>query len=121
MLKLNMDLSYDATWFDFETGEPINEPIPDKPSLKIKPYPFSKANIIVRDGGMILSGEDQCQTFKESLVAMNAIVGADDKPLPCTDEVKQKIYDFRMGGIPDFVIGKIREFRASKDAKEKNS
>jgi hypothetical protein len=120
MLKLNMDLSYDAKWYDFETGEEIEKSVAGRPSLKIKPDPLSRSNMIVRDGGVVLTGEEQCRMFKESLVDMNAVVGADDKPLPCTDEIKQKIYDFRMGGIADFVMEKLWAFRARKETDEKN-
>jgi len=121
MLKLDTDLSYDGRWYDFETGEVVEGPGPENACLKIRPQPFSASSITIRDGAMVISGEDQCQRFKDALEEMAHVVGADGKPLPCTDEVKQKIYDFRLGGIADFVLNKIWEFHRAKEREEKNS
>ena len=94
MLKIDTNLSYDARWYDFETGEVIDEPDAERPALK---------------------------AFKDALVDMANITGADDKPLPCTDEVKQKIFDFGLAGISQFVFQKIWNFYKAKGVEEKNS
>ena len=114
-------LSYDAKWYSMQTGEIVDSPGQDGVFIKIKPFPFSKSNVQVRDGAIVLSGDEQCRIFKECCEEWQGIVGADDKPLPCTNDVKQKIYDFRMGGISDFVIGKVWTFEQAKDDAEKNS
>jgi hypothetical protein len=112
MFKIDFtDLSYDARWYEFgESGA----------RLKIRPYPLSQAVTVIQDGGLRISGAEQCRLFKHCLVAWEGVVGADEKPLPCTDEVKQKIYDFNLGGLAAFVLAKDREFRQAKDALEKN-
>lgn len=110
-MKLDLSqLSYDPQWFPFDDGV----------ELHIRPYPFSRSNVVLRDNGFLISGKDQCEIFKHCLVAWKNVVGADNNPLPCTDEVKQKIFDFRMGGISDFVLQKNREFQDRKGGEEKN-
>jgi hypothetical protein len=43
------------------------------------------------------------------------------KPLPCSEAVKEKVFDFDMVGIPLFVIERVNEFWTQKDSQEKNS
>ena len=121
MLKLDTDLSYKAKWYNFETDEEIDEPDATAPCLKIKPQPFSNTDLMFRNKALVLSGADQCEKFKDALVDMCNIIGADDQPLPCTDAVKQKIYDFQLGGIADYVLAKLWSFHKKREAQEKNS
>ncbi|MBW1708160.1 MAG: hypothetical protein JRJ86_23895 [Deltaproteobacteria bacterium] len=110
MLKLNLDkLTYDPQWHDFGEAR-----------LLIRPMPMSKADIVMSDSGMVIKGDNQCQVFKYCLVNWENVVGADGKELPCNDEVKQKIFDFNLAGIPAFVLAKDREFRQAKAEQEKN-
>lgn len=121
-MRLNLsNLSYDAKWYDFETGLPLSgDPAPDKVYLKIRPRPLSRANVIFQGNSVILSGEDQCATFKYALVDWKNVHDADDKPLPCSPEVKQKIFDFGLGGIVPFVIRVVRDFEATMEISSKN-
>ena len=121
-LKLDVtSLSYDAAWYDFETGLPVKEPSEDKPYLQIRPYPLSRSNAVFSEKGIVLRGEDQCEVFKYCLVGWKNVVDANGKPLKLTDDVKQKIYDFNLQGIASFVgrIARIVEVR--KEQEEKNS
>ena len=103
-------ISYEARWFDFQDGR-----------LKIRPYPASMNDITIKVGkGMIFSGEESLKMFEYCLIDWEGIVGADDKPIPCTDEVKRKVYDFQMGGISAFVLTKVREFDTVKESAEGN-
>lgn len=120
MLQIDFtDLSYDPKWYDFKdaAGEPVQGV-----RLRIRPYPLSMASFTFKDDGLVFSQAEQCRMFKHALVGWEGVVGADEKPLPCTDEVKQKIFDF--GLSPDlvgFVMDKVREFKEAKEKIEKNS
>lgn len=110
-MKLKItDLSYESKWYAFEDAE-----------LEIRPYPFSQANVIVKDGAMVISGEEQCKIFKYCLTGWKRITDADGQPIPLTEEIKQKVYDFRLAGIADFVIAKTWEFRSQTGELAKNS
>lgn len=103
-------LSYDARDYEFQDGA----------VLKIRPYPFSQGQVIYRDGALVIDGKIQCEMFKYCLVGWENVVGEDGKPIPCNDQVKQKIYDFKMAGIPDFVIRTVYDFISEKEHQEKN-
>jgi len=106
------DLSYDPKWYD------LSEFV----QLKIRPYPLSMASIQIKDGDFVFSQAEQCKIFKHALVGWAGVVGADGLQLPCSDEVKQKIFDFGLGGgLVAFVMEKVREFREALDKTEKNS
>lgn len=121
MLKIDLSSLRDAKWYDFETGEVVAEPASTGVFLKIKPYPFSRSKVRLSENDIVITGQEQCKAFKESLEEMANVVGMDGKPVPCTDEAKQKIYDFRLGGIANFVIKKIWTFYATKESEVKNS
>lgn len=92
--------------------------------LMIKPFPLSKSDAGLKDGVLILTGENNFKIFDESLESWD-IVGADDKPLPCTSEVKRKIFDFGLGEVDrekmsDFVIAKALNRTHKKEAEIKN-
>lgn len=111
-MKLDFtDLSYDAKQYDFGDAR-----------LNIRPYPSSLGNILVRDQDMVISGSDRCKVFKYCLTDWENVVGADGKPLPCTDEVKQKLFDFNLNPkLIMFVMEKSRQFEKIKEEEEKNS
>ena len=110
-MKLNLgDLSYDAKWHTFGDGR-----------LKIKPYVASNTNVIIKDGGVVVSGAEHWKIFKESLEECENIVDANGKPIQLTEQVKRLIFDFRLEGIPDFVVRKAIVFEQQKGIEEKNS
>lgn len=120
-MKLDVtDLSYDGRWYDFETGEPLDGPHPERPCLKIRPFPFSRANVAYRGGDIILSGQDMCRMFKYSLEEWANFHDADGKPLALTDRVKQLVYDFNLEGVSDFVIRRNMAFGKAKAREEEN-
>jgi len=114
-------LSYDPVWYDFDTGDPTSDQKPDGHYLQIKPVPFSEMEIILREGDMLISGRSLCKMFKGALTGMNGFTDANNNPIPCTDSVKQKLFDFKLGGISDFVVNKCWEFFGEKEDDEKNS
>ena len=119
MFKIDFtNLSYDPKWYDFQDAA---GGVIQGVRLKIRPYPLSMASFTVRDGDLVFSQAEQCKIFKHALVGWEGVVGPDEKPLPCADEVKQKIFDFDLGGISGFVLAKVREFREALDKTEKNS
>ena len=119
MLKIDFtNLSYDPKWYEFR--DPAGNAV-EGVRLKIRPYPLSQASFALRDGDLVFSQAEQCKMFRYALVGWDGVVGADGLPLPCIDEVKQKVFDFDLGGIPGFVLGKLREFRETLDKTEKNS
>lgn len=113
-------ISYDARLFDYGTTGA---------KLKIRPYPASKNNFIFRQGGgMVLSGENSFDKFAHCLVDWEGF-GEDGKPIPLTDEVKKKVFDFQIGKttidgeeitLSAFVIQKADELAAEMGELEKN-
>ncbi|MEN6623601.1 MAG: hypothetical protein ABFD50_18905 [Smithella sp.] len=101
-------VSYDAKWFDFGDAR-----------LKIRPFPMSQQDVAIKDGAIIMTGDNGQKRFVYCLTEMENVPGADGKPLPCTSEVKKTIYDFRLGIIKgtkgedicmsDFVLLKTNE------------
>ncbi|MBU1067662.1 hypothetical protein KKE60_07725 [Patescibacteria group bacterium] len=109
-MKINVrELSYEAEWYEFGDAR-----------LKIKPYLFSSTDMVFRDGGVVISGKQHCKMFKDCLIDWENVADADGKDLPCTDEIKQKIFDARLAGIHDFVLTKCWEFAEAKGDQEKN-
>jgi hypothetical protein len=110
-MKLDVaGLSYDAKEYPFKDGA----------VLKIRPYPYSQGQVSFKAGALVIDGRAQCEMFKHCLVGWENVVGADGKPIPCTDEVKHKIYDFKMAGMTDFVLGVVYDFVREKENQEKN-
>lgn len=111
-MLINIDnLRYEARWFDYQDGV----------RLKIRPYPASMSNVIIRAGkGVVLEGEESLKMFVYCLIDWDGVVDANGKPLPCTDEIKRIIYDFQVGGLPQYTIMKVRELETVKEADEKN-
>jgi hypothetical protein len=120
MFKIDFtDLSYDPKWYDFADA---SGGMVEGVRLRVRPYPLSMASFTVKDDGLVFSQAEQCRMFKHALVGWEGVVGADGQPLPCTDEVKQKIFDFGLAPeLVEFVMAKAREFREVKAQVEKNS
>ena len=92
--------------------------------LMIKPFPLSRSDAGLKDGVLILTGENNFKIFDESLESWD-IIGADGKPLPCTTEVKRKVFDFGLGEvngekISDFVIAKALNRTHKEEVEIKN-
>jgi hypothetical protein len=131
-MMLNFDdLSYAPRWYDYETGEVVedgeleerlkaHDESVEATYLKIRPYPSSKSDLVIKDGGVILAGSEQFKVFAFCLMDWWVIRGADGKPVPVNDKTKRKVFDFRMGGIPKFVLDKTRLFDEEKEEEEKN-
>lgn len=117
------DLTYSAQWYEFETGEMVMDPADDdeRVLLKIRPQLTSKTDVVVKEKGIVLRGKEQCRVFKHCLMDWRNVTGADGQALECDNKVKQKVFDYRMGGIPVFVMNKLRQFDAEKEEEEKNS
>ena len=108
-MQLNLDeLSYDAKAYEF-----------DGALLSIRPYPSSLTTVSLTATGVMISGDEQAKIFAYCLVGWDNVVGADGKALECTPDVKKKIFDFRVAGIPNFVLLKSRQFEEEKAAAEK--
>lgn len=112
--------SYEGKWFDFGGAR-----------VKVRPYPASKITFAVKDGAMILSGEQTLDKFRHCLEAWEGFMTPppDNKAIVLTDEVKQKLYDFRLGStmidgkevsLVDFVTSTADEMTAEIRSAEKN-
>ena len=111
--------SYEGKWFDFGNAK-----------LKIRPCPASRQNFGVKDGVVVFLGADSFDKFKYALEAWEGYVTVGDhKPIELTDEVKKKVFDFRLGAteidgekfvIADFVLRKADELVTQVVADEKN-
>jgi hypothetical protein len=119
---MELDISkciYDGKWFDCGNGK-----------LKIRPYPASKLAFVVKDGGAVFSGEQNFEKFKFCLVAWEGFVtpAPENKPITLNDDVKKKIFDFRISVkdgdkevfISDFVTEKADELFKEAQVAEKN-
>jgi hypothetical protein len=105
------DLSYDGKWYRFS----------DDVELKIRPFPLRMGKVLLQDGALVFSQKEQCAVFEHSLEAWKGVVGSDGEVLPCTEEVKRKIFDFRLApDLVQFVVNKAREFLSAKETQEKN-
>lgn len=99
-------------------------------TLEIRPFPMSRQDVALKDGAVVITGEDGKEKFDYCLSGWEGITGADGQPLPCTPEIKEKIYDFRLGIIKDekgkdicmsdFVILKINELAKEISEAAKN-
>ena len=114
------NLSYDPKWYNFETGKAADKPGKTGAFLKVRPYPASMSNIIVTENGIELSGKNQADVFMYCLTDWAGIFDAKEKKLKCSEEIKKKIFDFSMSGIPGFVIQKSKLFEKEKAGMEKN-
>lgn len=112
-------LSYAPKWYDFETGELLQAP-GDKPALQIRPYPQEKRQLILRDGGIVIAGDETRNIFIHCLMDMANFTDANSVPIVCTEPVKKEIFNFDMAGIPMFVLAKSRQYDNAKAASEKN-
>ena len=118
-LELNT-VSYEGKWFDFGNAR-----------LKIRPFPASRVNLRYKEGAVILAGENTLEKFRYCLQAWEGFVSSGDaKPIELTDEIKRKVFDFRLGSvkigeqdmtISDFVISKADELFLEMVSAEKNS
>ena len=79
-------VSYDGRWYDFGGGR-----------LKIRPYPMSKADIIFKDGDVVISGDESCEMFDYCLTEWEGVNDAEGKAIALTSAIKRTIYDFRLG------------------------
>lgn len=112
-------VSYDGEWFDFGESR-----------LEIRPYPMSRQDVSIKDGAMVFTGVKAQDMFVYCLTGWENVKGNDDQPIKLTTDIKQKIYDFRLGKIKnekgeevclsDFVLMKAREKTAGLEADQKN-
>jgi len=110
------DLSMEPKWYDFNSGEVVGleEPQGEGQFLQIRPFPAQRASVVVKDDGILITGEQQKEIYDFCFLKMKGFVDANEKILELTVEVKLKIFEFKLEGIPDFVIMKSREFENKK-------
>lgn len=102
--------NYTGQWFEFKGAR-----------LKIRPCPASMKDIVFRPGqGAVISGADGLKVFAYCLEAWENVEDASGVPIPLTDQNKKTIFDFEVMGIPEFVLGKVREMDDARLAAEKN-
>jgi len=107
-------VSYDGQWKDFGGGR-----------LKIRPYPASRQDVTLKEGAVILSGDAGFDMFSYCLEDWENYVGADDQPLKLTDDVKKKLYDFKLAkvdgeALSDFTLKTARKLTDEIGAETKN-
>jgi len=114
-MKIELDkVSYDGRWVDHGEAR-----------LKIRPYPKSMADVILKDGGVVISGGNSFEMFSYCLQDWDGVSDADAKPLKLSPAVKKKIFDFQLGkvdgvSIGDKVLSVIREQIVALEEEEKN-
>lgn len=118
-LKIDKTL-YDAEWCKFGDIE-----------LNIRPYPMSRADVTIKQGGFVVSGSGNFDRFDYCLVGHKGLTDADGKTLELTQDVKKLIYDFRLGrtyveemdatmSISEFVLYKSRQKSGEIETETKN-
>jgi hypothetical protein len=70
-----------------------------KAKLHIRPYPQSRSELIIRDGAMIFPGASAQDMFIYCLTGWENVNDDDKNPIALTDDIKKKIYDFKVGAI----------------------
>lgn len=118
MLKIDAAVqSYESMPVEYKDGAVLN----------LRPYPASRANFEfnIADNMLRLSGAEQCKLFQHCLTGWDGIAGADDKPLECSDKIKQAIFDFRFkndsfNDMVLFVLSWNQEGRAKEAAVKEN-
>jgi hypothetical protein len=119
-LKNIEELTYEAEWTPFGKNGA---------RLKIRPYPASKGDVVIKDGAMHLTGKAGLEMFCYCLTEWEGF-GSKGKVLPLTEDTKKKLYDFRISAaiddsgeetvIADFVALRAQEMAANLRAAEKN-
>ena len=105
-MKLEIsDLSYEAK--DYEFGDA---------TLTIRPLILTQTNLVMNEDGITVKGQARFEEFNY----WKNVVDEKGKDLPCTDEIKKKVFDFGLGGISNFVLETARVFKAQKEDQEKN-
>lgn len=115
-------ISYESKWFDYENEEGIKQ---KDQQLEIRPYPHSLETLLIEDmNTLVVSEKNTCKKFIYCLTNWKGFVDAKGKPLPCTEEIKKKLYDFQVHldttYLIRYVIDKADELRNKKDLLEKN-
>ena len=124
-MQIDLDftnLTLAAKIYDFESGKEIPEAPADGEgfAISIRPYPASLSNLLVKDDGVVISGEEQLKVFDYCVVAFHNLFDSNGKEIKATKANKKVIYDRQVSGIPQFVIGKSRLFDREKETQEKN-
>lgn len=120
--KLNLELIKEK-WYDLkgENGEDF--------SLKIRPYPASKQNMVMRRSEdqdkteFIVVGEDQKKMFCYCLTDAKGLKDGNDNPLALTEQIKGFIYDneeILQTGIKNFVLSTVQGVKQKQEEIEKN-
>ena len=105
------NVSMEPKWFTMDDGA----------EFKIRPYPSSKESFAVSsDGNMVLTGGSQFKKFMYCLVDFRKVDDAKGAAIKCSDEVKELIYEHRLGAIPNFVFIKLAEFKNALEEDVKN-
>ncbi len=107
-MKLELDkFSYEGKEYEYKESK-----------LTIRPYSESNEGTVSigLDGSI---RRDNWKRFNYCLTKWD-VVGADEKPLPLTEDVKRKVYDFDIEGIKTFVLMKINELEAEGRELKKN-
>jgi len=119
------ELSMDDKWYDLFTGDVVPEPVVDAEGafILISPYPSELASVVVKDGGILITGSQQKEIYDHCFKEFRgkSIIDADGKQLKFSKEVKEKIFEFKLGDIPNFVITKSWQYSDKKGASEGNS
>lgn len=114
-MKIDLNkASYEGKWFDFGESR-----------LKIRPYPLSRTEVTFKDGAVVFGGAAAMDMFVYCLTEWEGVVDAEGKSLKLTEDVKKKIYDFKLGRmdddtLSDFVLKTARVLTEEIGADTKN-
>ena len=101
----------DPQWYEFAPGV----------RLQIRPFPRSKASLVLRNGDVVFAGPQRLETFKYCLVGWEGVEDEETgEALKLTDDIKQGLFDGGDGGIVDFVVSKNAELFEQFGAEVKN-
>jgi hypothetical protein len=103
------EINYKPVWFDH-----------DDCRLKIRPYPLGQSNFFLEEGNVVFPHKERYKMFEYSLMEWEGVKDSEGKDLPLTKKIKRKIFDYRLGGISDFVLVTNMDFLSKKEKSEKN-
>jgi hypothetical protein len=103
--------NYEGVWVEFRPGV----------ELLIRPYPRSLDSLMLRSGALEIPGNDLLKQFEYCLIDARGLdVTVNGEKQPLSSAVKKHLFDFDVEGIAAFVIGRVREMAASREAAQKN-
>lgn len=116
IMKLNLTNYGESNWYPYDPDDKDNDV-----ELQIREYPAQRRKVGIQDEGtLILSGSSQLDEFTYCLQSWKNVVDENDKPIKCSHEVKQQIFNYGIDNFVARVTEVLLELREAKAEAVKN-